>query len=205
MIRSHKESLAVEKNAISFGVGINRRIPVSMKIKIAGEEEVVRACLGCLKCWKRKSLSDAHIAECKNMDKHVEVCRSLIPEAHKLNSLIEKGAEINSEAIMKLKEMISNLQMRSENAEKETRKLRQEMAEMEAEQDEQSQKLFDVSLAIAAVIPPTLRCKVADYCNSTIRKPNDDAQEDEEYDFSHSILLTDSQYDYKHQNYIGKN
>jgi len=202
MIRSHKDELAVAKNALSFTVGINRKIPVTFKIKIDGEEEVVRACFGCLKCWKRKSLSDAHITECKNKDAHVEVCKSLIPETHQLNSMLQQD-NAGSEEITKLKEMIENLMIKNEKLEQQLKKTKKELDELEEENEQSSQKLCDVSMAIATIISPSLRSKIAEYCNTHIRRrTEDDEYGNEDYDFSHDILMTDSSYDYKHENYM---
>jgi seryl-tRNA synthetase len=139
----------------------------------------------------------------------VEVCKSLIPEAHNLTTILQQDGD-SSEAILKMKSIIANLQMSKESLERELQKVRKEMAEMEEEHDEESKKLFDVSQAIATILPPTLRCKIADYCNKHIRKhksydkENEESEEDEDYDFSHSILLTDSNYDYKYEDYINK-
>ena len=105
-----------------------------------------------------------------------------------------------------MKELITTLAMEKIQLQEQLKKTKKELDELEQENEENSQKLCDVSMAIATVISPSLRCRVSDYCNTHIRRRKEyneeDDQEDEDYDFSHDILLTDSRYDYKHENYI---
>ena len=138
----------------------------------------------------------------------MEVCKSLIPQTHDINKLINDDANYTncSKEIIEMKEMITTLAMEKLQLEEQLKKVKKELDEMEKENDEHSQKLCDVSMAIATVISPTLRWKVADYCNSHIRRHKEyneeDDEQDEDYDFSHDILLTDSRYDYKHEKYM---